>query len=356
VKLEQNKLMSPQAAIVGDRLRVCCRGYRKRKGECAMRNVLKSMMVAAVAAVGLGTGAKAISVTQAFLSNSDAAMDLLRDDDRTYLINRTGGATTLDVGDSLRGMFNISYVNNISFGANPQVGTPDLIQFTAVFQVLVTGKVGSSTTGYTFTFGADPTFGTLGGDKAVYAVDTPGAVAVLYEGPNILNFMDGGGAANKELAIATATVGSRFFTLGFTGATTSVAVGSGSLSSILPSATEAWMTVVADDNLANLHLISASDAVGTTIIGIDRLSNSVAETADPVKFLPVTMALNPMIYADVTGTIDILGSQEYQPTGFDSASNAQLKAHAVPPPASVWGGAMLLGLLGISQIKRARAK
>lgn len=300
-----------------------------------MRNVLKSALVAAVAVVALGTGAKAITVTQAFLSGATTDLDVLRDDDRTYLINRTGGATTLDVGDSLRGMFNISSINGFTFG-NPG----DTSEFTAIFQVEVASK---SWDGFhwNYAFAPDPTFGKVLGSGS-YAADTPGAMVVLYEDPsNNLNFMDNGGLLNAEPAIATASDGTRYFTLGFNG-----------------TAGEAWLTQttgLASDNLALLHNVNVATTVGTTLIAINRLNNVVTETGDVLTFIPVVDPING-VTGDIVGTINVLGIKQYETTQFDSASNAQLSAQAIPTPASIWGGMMLLGLLGVRQMRRSRAQ
>ncbi len=315
------------------------------------------MALAAVfgfAAVGLGSGTQAASVSSLLLANDPTVIDTLNDIDGAYLINRAGGARTLDIGDSLRGMFLFDRINSAT--KNIGVGT-GVAELTVVFQLLVSSKTSvadpSSPTGFRYTFGfaADPEFGKVLGSGS-YAADSPGAVAVFYEDPsNNASFNQ----ATAEASIATATDGTRFWTLGFTGSAGSVTytpTGGGAdvtLTGVVsPAANEIYvLSGLVSDDVNGVLNTSSGLTVGLGTVAFSRLFNAVAETGDGLVMLPVPTIHNPNLSADFVGTVNVLGGKQSPQPPFDSLSNAQFMVHVIPTPSAVIAGSLLLvGVVG----------
>ena len=116
------------------------------------RNAIAALCACGSIAAGAGSPADAASVSS-FIRNGN---NFLSDEDRAYLIDRVVTAPgQIDVGDSIRGMFNINTLN--SSGANLGGTTPNS-EWSGVFKFLVTGKTVLGGGLVLFTFGTDPAF------------------------------------------------------------------------------------------------------------------------------------------------------------------------------------------------------
>ena len=254
------------------------------------------------------------------------------DEDREYLIDRVGAVPgQIDVGDSLRGSFNI---NTLNFsGANLGGATPNN-EWTGVFQFLVVAKQDLGGGFFLFTLGPDPAFATslCGGVASCIAtqpqmdaiVPGVGAMVVMFEDTNH-NFAgdfddvaagalaglsdDGtphvaphpgsgpghtppssadvstGNKATEEAFIARAADGLRFWTIGFTNG---VPDGPGS---VVAGPGEGFTALAINgDNILAAFTITAGSSFSLNNGGLNRIGNAVPEIGDAVPLGQVVSA------------------------------------------------------------------
>jgi hypothetical protein len=284
---------------------------------------VKQVLFGSVLALTVGSvGAATVS---SFLQ---AGPNQASDENREYLINRGGGATTVDVGDSLRGFVNMNTLNAV--GANLGGATPNN-EWTAIFQALVTSKVAVGGGLFTYTFGPDPAFvadicGGVGAPCVSGFVPGTGALVVMFEDA-VHNFaLDGAGT--REGLGATATDGSFFWTLGFSGVGGAADGTKG----------EGWAAVTLSnlgDDIANAALFSSGTSGAIINAGLSCLTSGVGDCSRISQvtagaFGPVQIALS----GDVRGISDLT-------TPFQASSNTNVSFNRIPEPGT-------LALLGIA--------
>ncbi len=315
-----------------------------------------------------GAKAEAAGILSLFQAGTNTASD----EDRAYLINAgVTTSTTLDVGDSLRGLVNFNTLNSGS--ANVGGATPNN-ELSGVFQVKVLTKVGvdvdANTTSdfFIFTFGPDPAF------EATFGT---GAITVLFEDPSKTfrsDFSDPGACAGcaplddgttvaapsaedlgvnaskttEEAFIATATDGTRFITLGFTDATGAGSSVAGAGQGI--TATTGVILTGGADDIATFFATASGTTLVTENFGLNRIVNGVVETADGIKFKPFTSA---GFTAEFIGSVNLRGVGGLN-TPFDISSNTQVQF--VPEPTTLLLlGSGLAGLWAVGW-RRSRRK
>jgi len=305
-----------------------------------MRNVLKSALVAAVAAVGLGTGAQAVSINSLIVSKLPRPIVLLEDNDRTYIVKDVAEGPnmvlgTLSVGDIMRGMIQIQAVGGTTIGAGTAYN-----ELTAVYDIVVTGKNWNAGLGqWDLSFGPDRALGTYAGDSAAVtaaagAGNANNLLAVFFEGPPQNVTLDTAVPGSEEALISTATDGSLWAALQLT-------------------TTGYWLTSTAGDNLAVAES-APFESLGPGFAGgnfdLKPIAGSFMAIYKPGS--PV-MGSFELYGRETTSFYDgVVNSPAF--TNFDFSSDADVSIQAIPTPASVYGGLMLLGGLEIRSIRRRR--
>jgi hypothetical protein len=257
--------------------------------------------------------AEAESVSSLIINGFNFASD----EDRTYLVDRVVTAPgQIDVGDSLRGSFNINTLN--SNGANLGGATPNN-EWTGIYQFLVAGKTVLPGGLVLFTFAPDPAFAaSLCGGVASCTATQPqmaaivpgvGAMIVMFEDTNhnfagdfdeaaaaglpasddgpggpiaratppLFDDLGSGFSVTEEAFVARAADGTRFWTLGFTNG---VPDGPGSA---VPGPGEGFIGVaISGDNILVARTVTAGTGFILNNGGLNRIGNGVAETGDPL--------------------------------------------------------------------------
>jgi len=325
---------------------------------------------ALVAAVPRQTDAA--TITSLFQGGANSASD----EDRDYLIDRNfngiaqglpgSNAGSIDVGDSLRFLFNINTVNSV--GANAGGTTPNN-EWTGLGQIIVLTK--SATVGgvTSYTFGVDPAFSGVFGTGAIivmfedvahnFAADfddsSAGALALLPDDgtphlaphgiagpphtPPSSADVSVGPYATEEAFIATAIDGTRFWTLGFTGpgvnAFGGTAAGPG----------EGWnvTSLLGFDNILAAFVGTTGTSGLIVNAGLNRLVNGIPETGDAILLGKVPTPFGaPGANFAATGTGRGVADLD---TPFEASSDLTVAFNViVPEPSSfaIFGG---LGLL-----------
>jgi len=263
--------------------------------------------------------ANAASVSSLLASGSNT----LSDDNREMLVDRGGGTTTIDVGDSIRGVITINQLFNgnsqgpILLGASS--GNDEL---TALFQLLVVSKTPSAIPGrFDFVFAPDPAFATERN------LPTGTIVQVYTDSANNVA-LDNTTLANSE---ATATDGSLFWNLGFTG--TDGAAGTG----------QGWLGEGGDDVSV---FVSSGTLVGTSNFAISRTDSSGVGGG-------LLLADQSSIFfgsgAEIIGDSTVRGTLGLNtPWQIASDTTLSFSVNAIPLPAAAWMALSMLGVLGVA--------
>lgn len=337
-------------------------------------------------AVAASTAQAGVSVSTLFQQGSNQAHDI----GRLYLVDRNynniaqgqagSNAGQLNVGDSLRGSFDMTEVNSGSANVG---GTTGVSEWTGVYQVMVTGESSflnpvTNQTDYVFTFGPDPSFEQTYGQGAMVAMfndpsnnfaadytDPPPAAVPPHDVNSQGQPIDDGttqpapspqdvsvGPYQQENAfLATASDGTPFWTMGFDGTNGAAKAGEG------------WQAVWNGTNnvLTAFNLLSGT-SFGNFNFALDRLANSAGMQGGSVPLTKITEASPP---APFSGPADFFGTGSFNGvsnlvTPFESSTTLNMvfqvgTSGVVPEPGSllVWG-AVGLALGGGSLARRRR--
>jgi len=241
-----------------------------------MKKLILTMAVVGFAITSVVSNAHAGATDLLFPGELNKASD----DSGEYLINDGQGLrttdvvdTTLDVGDVLRGAFDIT--SNVDTTGGGGTNFPAGYEWTGIFETEVKSKTFlyvdpdpvSFTFGkaiYNFTFGPSAAFeAELEADARFAAAgDLKGALVAMFDDTPI-NYdrtgVDGAGDAQEEALVATASDGSPFWVAGFTGAGGTAIAGEG------------WKASVAPDDISVLKSIPVGSYAGTFNYGLNQI-------------------------------------------------------------------------------------
>lgn len=273
------------------------------------------------------TVALALGASTAFALPVSSAISpgrvLFSDNSAEQLISRDGNAT-LDVNDSLRGIFSIGDITS-GGGAPVQIGGVTAFnELTGLFQVKVLTKVATATAGlFNYTFGFDSAFG-----------QGAGVFAVLRDDPG-KNFRRENCPTNTFAGCeATATDGPVWAKLG-AGANTF------------------WSAFNANETPGQGAILPLGTPLGTFGLGLDFITNNTGFNWQKVNCLAPT----GVVLVDVCGQGGILATGRTlgdSVTPFDIFDNVDFTAKRIPEPGSIaLVGVALLGLSLAARRKKA---
>lgn len=291
-----------------------------------------ALVVAACGVLALASTSQAATISQIIQANSGGQLNTASDDSVEIIIQRDGNST-LDVGDSLRGIFRI---NTLEPGLPGDGGSTFLTgvnnEWTGIFQTEVIRKIDNGDGTFDFYFGPDSTFA----EATALLGAGSGAMALFFEQGPVHNYSTTGGPLSSD--IAHATDGDYFWALGFNGTVQA---------SGITNLDEGWLSENSLDSIPG----------GPTPVGIG-LANFALNRVGAVvgNGTGITIVPQASIFGSNQG-VEFSGSSEFQsvPGGAWPVSNElELNFIAfVPVPAAAWMGLALLGgLLGVRMRRR----
>ena len=260
------------------------------------------------------------------------ALNQLSDNSAEFLINgdTSTGATTLDMGDRLHGIFTIETVENLSAGGQTNLAT-NSHELTGVFDITVVGKTGSAGS-YSWVFAATTSIDNTVAGLGVLTGTTAGTAAMLFQdtAKNYTRI----GCATTAACEATATDGSLWAALGF-------------------GANSYWTATAITDDISVIHNITPPANGGGFNSGLDFFINNTGYS--PEKSACFDVSSVSFKANDVCGSGSLLGVGGAN-TPFDSFDNVDFTVKLLPEPGSLaLLGISLAGLAGVSR-RRSLAK
>jgi hypothetical protein len=268
------------------------------------------------------------------------------DENREFVIKGPGNVLpVIQVGDSIRGIIGFNTITNAAVGlvaiGGVGVNNTGNNELTGIFQLLVVGKTPfvnpfTPFPDFLLTFAPDPAF------AEAIALGTAGAsMAILYEQDTAAanNFTPDGVAI--PVAEATATDGTQFWNLGFTGPRVADADGDGVLESTATG--QAWVGAGAD-----AITTTAGSSIGASNFYISRVAATGIGGAFAILPRPGYFGAGAV---EVQGTSNIRGASTA--SAYPQETDSTIQFNVIPLPAAAWSGLALFGLLGVGKLRRA---